>query len=342
VMDAFGPPLATQVQGLAESGVRVLDPRIGCGVTGGSVDRCSMMVPVGASTLQWELVWDTPHSTEPPDIIFHDGCPEFVRFEDLPAVDSYDVRVPQSTKMLVDQVRAKYCEMELEAAKSYPDERVQFELSTVSDWPGLQAGVTSGVGPTEVHLVLPLSIGPDDVSGNSPVMLHVVLQPGSTRVPVAHIINEHEHEWLLGYTLPGWSQGTCTMEYTVIVQDGLTTWYARTTRRVELQRAYFDALAQLFGSPLERNADKIAFHFVHDGFVVIVHFQTWAGFPDCMPDIVIQTLHNTRNGKCFRSTYNSYPYSPRWTPQELAERNRCFLLETLPSYKSLVQQQSWH
>ena len=108
--------------------------------------------------------------------------------------------------------------------------------------------------------------------------------------------------------------------------------YARTTRRVELQRAYFDALAQLFGSPLERNADKIAFHFVHDGFVVrastlglplqcwtamldsagsrglslscnrqvIVHFQTWAGFPDCMPDIVIQTLHNTRNGKCFR------------------------------------------
>ena len=77
----------------------------------------------------------------------------------------------------------------------------------------------------------------------------------------------------------------------------------------------------------------------HASGQVIVHFQTGPEFPDRMPDIVLQTLMSTRNGKCFRSTHNNYPYSPRWSATELAERHRAYLQETMPQFRAEVQQQ---
>jgi len=56
--------------------------------------------------------------------------------------------------------------------------------------------------------------------------------------------------------------------------------------------------------------------------VVVAHFETAPDFPDRMPSITLQTLISVRNGQCFKTVYCSYPYSPRWPPAELAERNR--------------------
>ena len=102
-------------------------------------------------------------------------------------------------------------------------------------------------------------------------------------------------------------------------------------------------MTSTFGSPLERSSDdsRIAFYFIHANLVVVVHFIMPPAYPEKMPDIKVQTLISTRNGKAFSTVYNAYPYSPRWTPPELAERNRIFLLETLPSFKALLQQQAW-
>ena len=97
-----------------ESGeMRVLNTRSGNGIQNGTeapaVDRCTILLPFCSSMVQWELVWGSEasevfsiplgsfsniftspepirypsHVQEPPDLVFHKSCDEFVRLEVL-------------------------------------------------------------------------------------------------------------------------------------------------------------------------------------------------------------------------------------------------------------------
>jgi len=178
------------------------------------------------------------------------------------------------------------------------------------------------------------------------LQLQIIFYLGTTRTPSTMILEREVFPLLKGFKIPGWiANETFAGEYAESVQAKLNDWCQVQIRRTALQAAYCEALAKLFGCPLERSADssQISFHFSIASlanFVVVIHFQTGPEFPIQMPNITIQTLMSTRGGKCFRAVYNSYPYSPRWPPEEIAERHRAFLTDTLPAFKGLVTQQS--
>ena len=93
--------------------------------------------------------------------------------------------------------------MELKRVKSVPDERVAFELSTVSDWPGLEATIVDNYnqGTPEIHMVMPVAVGGEVTDS---VRVLVVLTPGSQNAPSSTLLDINRHAWLQGYKLPGW------------------------------------------------------------------------------------------------------------------------------------------
>jgi len=353
--ECFGSLLQPQVAALLEEdGVNIVDPRVGSGCTAsGSVDRCTILISICAATVQWELVWSSEVSGEPPDFIFHEGCEEFLSLSSLKSLQTYDINIASSTADLVREVRAAFYASEVERVRRVADETVKFELSTVVEWPGMQAMLSDMMSPMEVHITLPLTITPEaspaEATASQPkeqqgdvVRVNMVLYVGSsTRAPSPRLLDLEKHSWLEGYTLPGWPSERCAMEYVVGLQDNLVARYHAHERKHRLRAAYCDALVAAFGHPLERDVGntKVAFHFVHQNFVIIIQFKTSMEFPERMPDIMVSSLIATRNGKCFSSTYNSYPYSPRWEVSELVARHRAFLLEALPGFKNLCQQQ---
>lgn len=339
---AFREPLASQLAPLSDLGVRVVNPRNGTGE--GDADRCSLIVPLCATTVHWDLAWSHCNSSEPPDIVVHPSDREFLRFEDLTTISAYDVHSATSTFNIVSEIVRAFHASETAYAKTYPDTRLTFELGLVAEWPGLQVFLAQEVTPVEVHMALPIDVSspeaaPDATSdGPTKITLHVVLVTGSTRVPTPSILHKESHLWLEGFVLPGWPEGQSVMEYVIALQDRLATFKAQQQRSKLLRAAYFEALVQLFGSPLEYSADntKVSFHFVHNNnFVAIVTFQASLDFPERMPDLHVMSLTGSRHGKCVRKTYDQYPYSPRWAAAELASRHQVFLLETMPSFREL-------
>lgn len=51
-----------------------------------------------------------------------------------------------------------------------------------------------------------------------------------------------------------------------------------------------------------------------------------AGFPEKQPNLILcSMMHLTKAGKAISYVFSDYPYSPRWSPEELASRIRYYL-----------------
>lgn len=121
------------------------------------------------------------------------------------------------------------------------------------------------------------------------------------------------------------------MDYVPDVLQFLRNTVDQIVTGFERRKQFFDAMLQLHErSVLEYDTDtfiKISFLFERQNFHFIVHIKVPQFFPQDKPLLLFQSVYHCSNGKVITSNCREYPYSPRWSGKELAERTTNFILE---------------
>eukprot|EP00656_Telonema_subtile_P001948 TRINITY_DN10846_c0_g1_i1.p1 TRINITY_DN10846_c0_g1~~TRINITY_DN10846_c0_g1_i1.p1 ORF type:complete len:347 (+),score=63.51 TRINITY_DN10846_c0_g1_i1:180-1220(+) len=324
--ELLAPSLKRLVDPLVARGLAVRNPRPG-NFSGGPNTRCSLQVPLACNWLQWELIFADASGSTPPDFQLHQDCDMTVDLAQLASISRYNQDDPNAVDAIVQELREQMQKHELSKAAQFPNERLQFELQTVAEWPGMQ--LCSRLDTAQIHFAF--TVNAED--GTDLATLQFVYGIDSTAPPTVQL------HWSTPtppkFQLPAWTRDDCLVEYILRVQAQLYQAQQALLAVIQQRTALFDAARQAFGCALEAGSDRISFQFVHStGFCVICHFVIHPNFPAQMPEIVLQSLYPSRGGQPLTQTFKEYPYSPRWPPEELCERWRAFLMDKIPAFKA--------
>ncbi|AQK67179.1 hypothetical protein ZEAMMB73_Zm00001d014786 [Zea mays] len=283
-----------------------------------------------------------------PDVVFG---PEDERFQplvdyaaagngDKSCLARWDCRAPEGLHALVQELRELYIEYQKERVHMVDDARLAFELSTVLSKEGIEVCmVPSADRPDEAKFAVPLLESDFDfaklVPGcpwRLPQKIHLqVIFPISRSssyssmpsAPRLKLISTPDLRSLLSVEdvkLPPWSNGMCLAEYLPALEDSLNGLLVDASASIGSRRRFIEALAPIFGRPLE--ADP-------------VHFAIPLQFPKQQPVVTLQSSqHCNADGMPITSPpINDYPWSPRWDQAEMVERIYDFLTDECQNFK---------
>ncbi|KAK8940110.1 hypothetical protein KSP40_PGU004598 [Platanthera guangdongensis] len=138
--------------------------------------------------------------------------------------------------------------------------------------------------------------------------------------------------------LPSWVDGMCMAEYLPSLEDTLNLQILKAVEYIGGRRRFIEALAPKFGRPLE--ADPIfcrtaTFLAVTGAFTFLVHFSLSTQFPKQQPTLILQSSQhfNSQGAPVMSPPLHNCPWSPRWSPTEMAERIFDFLVKECIGFK---------
>lgn len=138
--------------------------------------------------------------------------------------------------------------------------------------------------------------------------------------------------------LPTWFDGMCMAEYIPSLEENLTAQVLEAAASVGARRRFIEALAPLFGRPVEadpifcRRATVLAASGV---FTFMVHFSLSTQFPKQPPVLTFQSSQhfNSQGMPVMSPPITNYPWSPRWDTSEMVERIFEFLVDDCLNFK---------
>jgi len=74
--------------------------------------------------------------------------------------------------------------------------------------------------------------------------------------------------------------------------------------------------------------------FEWKNFYYILNVEIPKTFPTGQPKLTFQSIYHLHNEKPFTTMKDTYPYSPRWSVEELIERTRTFIISYLPTFQN--------
>jgi len=215
--------------------------------------------------------------------------------------------------------------------KNYPSKKLQFEFGTLADLEGVEFLLDKE--QLEFQCLVPV---PTLEIENSKLRLLLVFSlTGTDSIPEKRLIFEPRSLWeslLLGTKLPTWTSDMFTVGYLPLLKDMISSNYNELMAR----KKFIDCLQTFFGTPLEYDAynfQKGAFLFDQGNFVFIAHISISMDFPAKQPSVTLSSIGNIKNNKPIIAVYNNFPYSPRWSADELARRVKDFIAGVLPDFK---------
>lgn len=135
---------------------------------------------------------------------------------------------------------------------------------------------------------------------------------------------------LAALRLPPWNLSTSIRSYHQQVQASLDDWVTGTLKAVAARREYIAGFLAVFGcSLIEYDATNfmfIAFLLRYEQQYVYVVIRLAASHPTERPQIwLYATQYDTYDQRPVQHVYDNYPYSPRWSGIEMAQRARYVL-----------------
>lgn len=362
----IAPDLRNQIEVLLETGkfgvcsgdVRICDVKSGSLTTAKqpSGDRFKVIVPYGGQTLTWEVIFDQTYPEDPPDFIFgiedtDDFCPDI---EDVKSILEWDHRNPRALLLVIEellQLYRQYQERLIEVSS-----RLQFEYSSLLDQTELKpddieiyAFRQSESKLGAVHFLVRLSadfnriphyLTRDNPGDDTAVLLLTFNSPDGSRVlPQLYLSPKVEHALggAANLRIPAFPSGGCLIDYVPNVCQLLKNKVDQVVNNYEKRKEYVAAFLSYFNSSLlEYDADqftKISFLFEWNDFFFILSIELPQFFPKEQPTLTFQSIYHECRGKPYTETYNDYPYSPRWSGNEMAERTKSFILEAISSFQ---------
>ncbi|KAM7259585.1 hypothetical protein ACFE04_015326 [Oxalis oulophora] len=311
------------------------------------LDRFTLLIPYCLDFIKWDIIYNAESPNAAPDVIFGPDDQDFHPFQLTDANTTTSSLSDWTNKdhtrlfSLIKELRDQYAAYQCKRVGEVDDARLKFEVSTMVPREGIEMHLCSGIDKSEeVKFAVPLL----DKNINKMVIgcpwrypqkihLQVVYPVTRKYVPVpsaprVKLIATPELKALFSVDdvkLPSWLDGMCMAEYLPNLEESLERQLLDSVSLIELRRHFIEALAPLFGKPLEADSvfcRKATFLSMSGVFVFLVHFFIPAQFPKIAPAIMLQsTQHFIAQGVPMKSPLmTDYPWSPRWEVSLMAER----------------------
>ncbi|KAL5008989.1 hypothetical protein ScPMuIL_014570 [Solemya velum] len=317
-------------------------------------DRFKIIIPYAGQSLMWEVLFDCNHPEDPPDFIFGADDNEFSpSLEDLKCLSEWDANDPRALLLAVEQLVSQYGHYQQQLVEN--NDRLRFEYSSLIDQTELTPEdievlihrSETKLGP--VHFLIKLNVDfsgiPTYLTNDNPgkdlaLLLITSPSPDSNRVAPQLFLSPRVEQAFGGSAnlrIPSYPNGSYLIDYVPSVLQLLKNKVEQVVQGHEKREEYIAAFLSHFGkSVLEYDAEsfsKISFLFEWNDFFFIVHIDLPLYFPKESPVISLQSVYHESQGKPYMEIIKEYPYSPRWTGNEMADRTRGFILSIISTFQ---------
>ncbi|XP_071835246.1 BRISC and BRCA1-A complex member 2-like [Apostichopus japonicus] len=365
-LEDFHPKIATFIAAFQENNdigvlggrVHLTEPRTSCNSIDGKklYDRIQVNIPFATHTLSWQVLFNSMYPEDPPDFIFGPADNDFVPpLEEIRSLVKWDPDDPLSLKVVICELIEFYKAFQIEEISQHT--RLQFEYASLMN--------TRKFTEVEVHMPhrrmmqtwetvvkflirLPVNFSeiPEyftklESPGEDMAILLVTYQhPGEKMYPQLYL--SPSVEYALGGSnslrIPVFPNDGCLFTYVPQVCELLENMIDLVAKGFKKRQEYIAAFLSHYGrSVLEYDAEsfeQISFLFENQDFHFLLHVHIPPYFPKDQPEFVFQSVyHTTSTGRPFNQTVKDYPYSPRWTGNEMAVRAKTFMEEFITDFK---------
>ncbi|XP_021284638.1 BRCA1-A complex subunit BRE [Herrania umbratica] len=343
----------------------------------GGLDRFTLLIPYCLDHIKWDVIYNAEFPLAPPDIIFGPEDEEFnplhatggegegdLKSRTRSVLSDWNNKDPTRLLALIQELRDQYMSYQRKRVGEVDDDRLKFEISTILSREGIEMHISSGAEkPEEVKFSVPL------VDMNINKMVHAcpwrhpqkiylqVIYPvgrkyaSTPSAPRLKLMSTMELRVLFSVDdvkLPPWLDGMCLAEYLPQLEESLEKQVREAVSLIDIRRRFIEALAPLFGRPLEADpifCRKATFLASSGSFVFLVHVLISTQFPKQQPALMLQSSqHISPQGVPKQSPLlTDYPWSPRWEASQMAERIYDFLVDESLNFKRFCNEsQSQH
>lgn len=318
-------------------------------------DRFKVLLPYAGQTLTWEVLFDKHNPEESPDFIFGSEDTDFSPdIADVKTLVDWDYHNPYALLLVIEELLILYKIHQERVIEAYT--RLQFEYSSLIEQTDLTSDdiethtlrCESKVGPVSFLIRLPVDFSrippfltKENPGEDSAILLISFQSPFSSKVtPQLYLSPKVEHA--LGgasnLRIPAFPTDGCLLDYVPNVSQLLSNKVDQVVANFEKRKEYIAAFLSHFGrSLIEYDADaftKISFLFEWNDFFFIFLVNLPQFFPQEQPEFSFQSIyHHDSKGKPFIESYNDYPYSPRWSGNEMAQRAKSFILNNISNFQ---------
>uniref|UniRef100_A0A7N0UJH9 BRISC and BRCA1-A complex member 2 n=1 Tax=Kalanchoe fedtschenkoi TaxID=63787 RepID=A0A7N0UJH9_KALFE len=330
------------------------------------LDRFTLLIPFCLDHIRWDVIYNVSAPMAAPDVIFGPDDDTFSAFlmepdrrgnNKLAMSSLVDWNYRESFRLLnlILELREQYAAYQRKRVGEVEDERIKFEISTISHRGGIEMLVTGVEKPEEVKFGVPLlAVNINEMVPGCPwrlqqkIQLQVVFPvvknfalSTNPSAPRLKLVSSADLRALLSVEdvkLPPWSSGMCMAEYLPDLEDTLGKQVVECISAIDVRRRFIEALAVVFGRPLEADSvfcRRSSFLATSGVFTFLVHISLPTQFPRQQPSIMLQSAqHFNSQGSPIKSTpLPDYPWSPRWEASQMAERIFEYLVEECLNFK---------
>ncbi|GAB6020477.1 hypothetical protein CHUAL_003166 [Chamberlinius hualienensis] len=335
--------------GIFGGNVKALDVQTGAYTLhdGPCADRMKLVIPYAGQTVSWEIMFFGNSGMYPPEFRFDDKS--FIPdIESMQALQEWRSDDKFSLLRLVQEMLDAYREYQLSLIEDYS--RLQFEYSSLIQQKGFsKSGIEVLVdrkvknGPVKFFIKLPCEFsqipGVDKNNGNTAVLLINFQSPNGSKVQPQLFLSAKIEESLKGMSLrlPPFPNGGYLIDYLPTVCKLLQEKIDILVNGLQKRKDYFAAFLRRFGKFVleydKTNFEKMSFLFEWKNFYFVFNIEIPRFFPEDKPRLTFQSIYHLTNEQPFTTLTVDYPYSPRWSAVEMADRTKKFLLEYIPEFQ---------
>ncbi|CAA6663209.1 unnamed protein product [Spirodela intermedia] len=328
-------------------------------------DRFTLLVPFCLDHIK-EIIYNAYYPSAAPDVVFPSEDEDFHPLPfleddeggearaDKSSLCNWDGKDPSRLLALIHEMRYLYIHHQRRRVGELDDPRLKFEINTVLSREGIEVCRISGTERLcnssadrrrEICCAL-LDMDLNKLVPGCPwrkqQKIHLQKTLVCTKSPANKIGFFPDLKMLFtvdDVKLPPWLNGMCMAEYLPNLEEKLQEQILEAVKAVGARRQFIEALATIFGRPLEadpvfcRTATVLC---VSGAFIFLVHFCIPTQFPKHQPILTLESsLHVDLQGRPIKSLpMMEYPWSPRWETGHMVERIFEFLVEECLSFKS--------
>lgn len=332
--------------------VRVPDAYSGNGDIS-KLDRFTLTFPYGGLYLKWEVIFNINYPHQPPDFIFLSEAQSFhPDIHNLKSLTTWDPRDEDSLLRLMREMVVEFKQLQLNKIAgtriaSEVEALMQFKVNhnaCVGDGKDdyqhrVEVEVNASCNEThtgQIHVMtrIPVTlINPTDPlnnTGSCEKMLVLMTYEGADlQTPNCQLFPSPKLEKALGLMgglcCGGFPRDGGMVTHVTNVHNKLNYMMEQMRCGVEKRRSYVEAMVLQFKSHV-LEFDNTTFHHVnllfrHQNSNVLLTMEVPASFPNTQPQLTFTSMERDRVFRRLRD----YPYSPRWTSDEMADRMRTYL-----------------
>ncbi|XP_042373644.1 BRISC and BRCA1-A complex member 2-like isoform X2 [Zingiber officinale] len=323
-------------------------------------DRLTLSIPFCLDYIKWDVIYNALHPSLAPDVVFSLEDDDFDPLGDIAregemrlsksSLCDWNGKDPSKLMALVHELRDLYTHYQRRRVGEIDDARLKFELNTMLSREGIEVCMVPSLDrPEEVKFSVRL-IDTDlnklvtscNWKHQQKIYLQVIFPvsrsySSAPAAPRIKLVSTPELKSLFSIEdvkLPQW----CMAEYLPVIEDHLKVQVVEAIASIGARRRFIEALAPLFGRPLEvdpvfcRRATVLC---GSGAFTFLVHFSIPTQFPKQQPILVMQSSQhfNSQSLPISSPPVNEYPWSPRWEPAEMAERIFEFVVDECLDFK---------